>query len=204
MVLDRATFRVGENDLEFMALDKVDLAYQFRGHQIVREGLLDNERLARHGFASSTAGRFRRAGRVTGYIREFGPTEAMASQDGFNFLAATAAHLFDSPQSVVDWMHQVFLNDFQANVGEKVGKGQQLISVERLEPASFYDEAVALRVLQGGSAGLMSSTIVDFRVGRVLGVAIVGTVGDHQRLELATELGLVLEKRIVNVVLGTG
>jgi hypothetical protein len=63
---------------------------------------------------------------------------------------------------------------------------------------------VALRVLQGGVTGLMSSTIVDFRVGRVLGVAIVGTVGDHGRLELAAELGLALEKRIVSVVLGAG
>ena len=59
-------------------------------------------------------------------------------------------------------------------------------------------------MLQGGVTGLMSSTIVDFRVGRVLGVAIVGTVGDHGRLELAAELGLALEKRIVKVVLGGG
>jgi hypothetical protein len=32
----------------------------------------------------------------------------------------------------------------------------------------------------------------------------VGTVGDHQRLEQATGLGLALEKRIVRVVLGAG
>ena len=204
MTLDQATFRVGEDDLEFMVLEKEDLSSEFQGHKSLREGFWDNERLARHGFATSTAPRFRRAGRVTGYIREFGPNAAMESQDGFNFLAATAAHMFSSPQSVVDWMHHIFLHDFQENVGEKVGQGQQLVSIRRLEPANFYDEAVALKVLQGGSSGLMSSTIVDFRVGRVLGVAIVGTVGDHERLELATELGLALEKRIVSVVLGAG
>ena len=66
----------------------------------------------------------------------------------------------------------------------------------------FFDDAVALKVLQGGASGLISSTVIDFRVGRILGVACVGTVGDHQRTELATELALALEKRIVRVVLG--
>jgi|TARA_Y100000294_G_scaffold110709_1_gene102598 hypothetical protein len=166
MAMEHATFRVSEDDLEFLVLEKTDLASEFRGHQLMREGLWDNARLARYAFASSTASRFSRAGRVTGYIREFGPTAAMTPQDGFDFLAATAAHLFDGPQSVVDWMHHIFLNDFQENVGEEVGQGQQIISVQRLEPANFYDEAVALRVLQGDADGLMSSTIVDFRVGR--------------------------------------
>jgi hypothetical protein len=49
---------------------------------------------------------------------------------------------------------------------------------------------------------LVSSTVVDFRVGRILGVAYVGSVGDHTRLEEATELGLALEQNLVSVVLG--
>ena len=61
-----------------------------------------------------------------------------------------------------------------------------------------------MKVLQGGPTGLISSTVVDFRVGRILGVAFLGTVGDHQRLELATELGLALENRIVRIALGGG
>ena len=76
-------------------------------------------------------------------------------------------------------MHDVFIKDFESNVGESVGSEQQLISVERLDPAGLFDEAVALRVLQGGSVGLVSSTVIDFRVGRILGVAFVGAVGDH-------------------------
>jgi hypothetical protein len=44
--------------------------------------------------------------------------------------------------------------------------------------------------------------VIDFRVGRILGVAYVGTVGDHRRLKPTTELGLALERRIVRVVLG--
>ena len=55
--------------------------------------------------------------------------------------------------------------------------------------------------MQGGESGLVSSTVIDFRVGRLLGVAFVATIGDHTRLELATQLGLALEKRMVSVIL---
>ncbi len=48
----------------------------------------------------------------------------------------------------------------------------------------------------------MSSTVIDFRVGRILGVAFTGAVGDHERLDPTTQLAL--EKRIVQVVLGGG
>ena len=204
MSMERATFAISESDLEFMVLGKEALPAEFQGHQVVREGTLDNETMAENGFASSTAERFRTAGRVTGFMREFGPTSNMAAPDGFNFLAATVAHLFDKQDSVTGWMHEIFIKDFEGNVGEGVGEGHQLVSAERLEPKSFFDKAVAMKVLQGGPTGLISSTVVDFRVGRILGVAFVGTVGDHQRLELATELGLALEKRIVRVALGGG
>ena len=85
---------------------------------------------------------------------------------------------------------------------ESVGGGYSLISAQALTHQSFFDDAVALKVLQGGPSGLVSSTVIDFRVGRILGVAFVATVGDHEHLDLATELGLALEKRIVSVALG--
>jgi hypothetical protein len=134
-------------------------------------------------------------------MREFGPTASMSVFDGFNFVGATVAHLFDSPDSVSGWMCDIFIKD-EDNVGESIGNDQQLISVKRLETRGFFDEAVALKVLQGGPTGLLSSTVIGFRVGRVLGVAFVGTVGDHERLELTNQLALTLEKRIVQVVLG--
>ena len=204
MSLDKATFHITEADLEFMVLEQADLPAEFGGHQIVREGVLDNETMAEQGFANSSAARFGEAGRATGFMREFGPTSSMSAPDGFNFLAATVAHLFDLPDSVEGWMHNVFLKDFDNNVGESIGDGHQLVSAERLEPHGFFDQAVGLKVLQGSPTGLVSSTVIDFRVGRILGVAFVGTVGDHERLELATELGLALERRIVKVVLGGG
>ncbi len=200
--LERATYRVSDLDLEYMVLDRSELPDDFQGYQQVRVGVLDNENMAAHGFAGSTADRFRDAGRITGYMREFGPTSEMNVFDGFNFVGSTVAHLFENAESVTSWMHDIFLNDFESNVGESVGEGHQLISVDRLNPSGFFDEAVALKAVQGGPQGVVSSTVVDFRVGRILGVAFVGTVGNHDRLHLAGQLALALEKRIVQVVLG--
>ena len=200
MALDRATFGISEESLQYMVLGKSDMPEEFQGFQVVREGPLDNETMAQHGFQGNTPERFRTLGRVTGFMRELGETSNAG--DGFNFLGATVAHLFDNPKTVTDWMHEVFIKDFEANIGESVGEDQQLISTKRLETSGFFDEAVALNVLQGGTAGLVSSTVLDFRVGRILGVAFVGTVGDHERLDLATQLAQSLERQIVKVVLG--
>ena len=200
MALDRATFGISEESLQYMVLESSDMPEEFQGFQVVREGSLDNETMAQHGFQGNTPERFRTLGRVTGFMRELGETSNAG--DGFNFLGATVAHLFDNPKTVTDWMHEVFIKDFEANIGESVGEDQQLISTKRLETSGFFDEAVALKVLQGGTAGLVSSTVLDFRVGRILGVAFVGTVGDHERLDLATQLAQSLERQIVKVVLG--
>jgi hypothetical protein len=122
--------------------------------------------------------------------------------DGVDFMVATVAHLFETPDAVHEWMHEVFLRDFEENVGEDIGDNQRLVGSERLEPAGFFDEAVALKALHEDNGRLISVTIVDFRVGRVLGVAFVGTLGDHARLDEATELAVALERRIVSVALG--
>ena len=203
LALNRATFRISETDLEFMVLDKESMPEQFRGYQVVREGVLDNQMMAEHGFEGSTAERFRDAGRIAGHMREFGPTSNMPVYDGFDFVGATVVHLFESPEAVSGWMTDVFVKDFEENVGNSVGDSQQLISVQRLETTGFYDEAVGLKVLQGSGAGLLSSTVIDFRVGRLLGVAFIGSVGDHERLEQTLELAHHLEKRMVQVVLGS-
>ena len=134
-------------------------------------------------------------------MREFVSVVPSFGTDGVDFMAATVAHLFDTPESVHEWMHDVFLQDFEANVGAEIGNNQKLLGSERLEPTGFFDEAVALKALHEDNGRLISVTIVDFRVGRVLGVAFVGTLGDHVRLDEATELGVALEQRIVSVAL---
>ena len=203
LALNRATFRITDAELEFMVLDKETMPSDFQGYQVVREGELTNQMMAEHGFAGNTAERFREAGRLGGFMREFGPTADMPVFEGFDFVGATVAHLFENPEAVSGWMQDIFIKDFESNVGNSVGEGQQLISVQRLETSGFYDEAVALKVLQGSAAGLLSSAVIDFRVGRILGVAFVGSVGDHDRLERASELAHTLERRIVQVVLGS-
>ena len=201
--IDRATYSVGESALDLMVLEKTGFPEFFQGHQVIREGLLDNATLAENGFAGSTADRFSDAGRVTGMMRELGPTSNMAMSDGFDFMAASVVHLFDSPDSVHHWMHDIFLKDFEDQIGESVGPGHQLVSATRLEPQGFFDEAVGLRILQGGTNGLISSTVVDYRVGRLLGVVFIGAVGDHDRLRPVEQLGQALEKQMVSVVLGS-
>lgn len=202
--LDRATYSVGESALVDMVLGKPEFPEQFQGHQVIREGPLDNDTLAENGFEGTTAERFRQAGRVTGVMRELGPTSTMGMADGFDFMAASIVHLFDTPDSVHNWMHDIFLKDFEDRIGESVGQGHQLVSATRLEPKGFFDEAVGLKVLQGGVEGLISSTVVDFRVGRLLGVVFIGAIGDYDRLDQVVKLGQALEKRMVGVVLGSG
>ena len=200
--LNRATYRITQDTLAGLVLDRNEFPGDFQAHQVVREGELDNERLARNGFAGNTAERFGEVGRVTGQMRELGPTSTMAMSDGFDFMAASVVHLFDSPESVSSWMHEIFLKDFEDHVGDSVGQGHQLVAATRLDTNGFFDESVALRVLQGGPSGLISSTVVDFRLGRLLGVAFVGTIGDHGRADLTMEIGQALERRMASVVLG--
>ena len=197
-----ATYKMTVHDLEFMTLDQQRLPPTFADYRTAREGPLTNREMAENGFPGSTEERYHEAGRIAGYLREFGPPTPRMSDDGINFVVASVAHLFDTPDSVSDWMSDVFLNDFQRHVGREVGQGQTLVEMQQLEPAGFFDEAIALKAVHSSRNGLVSSTVVDFRVGRILGVAYVGSVGDHTRLEEATELGLALEQNLVSVVLG--
>ena len=200
--LNRATETVRMEDVEAMPLERVELPARFENFQPSRESALDNETMAEHGFPGSDAERFRRMGRQGGYMREFVSVVPSFGTDGVDFMAATVAHLFDTPESVHEWMHDVFLREFELNVGMDIGNNQRLVGSERLEPSGFFDEAVALKALHEDNGRLISVTIVDFRVGRVLGVAFVGTLGDHVRLPEATELAVALEQRIVSVALG--
>lgn len=202
LALHRATFRITDSDLEFMVLDQETMPEHFQGYQIVREGILDNHMMAEHGFDGSTPERFREAGRISGFMKEFGPTADMQVFEGLDFVGATVTHLFETPEAVSGWIKDIFIKDFEENVGNSVGETQQLISVQKLETSGFYDESAALKILQGGPAGVMSSTVIDFRVGRLLGVAFIGSIGDQDRLKMASDLAYSLERRIVQVVLG--
>ena len=100
-------------------------------------------------------------------------------------------------------MSEVFIKQFKNNVNSQVGEGQKLVAVEELEIDDFYDKAVGIRAVQDGDEGVLSTTVIDFRIGRILGVSFVVTVGDHGRTELTTMLGLELERNIVREILAT-
>ena len=77
MAINRATFSITDGHLDQLVLEKADLPPEFSGHQMVREGPLDNRTMAEQGFPGNTEDRFREAGRITGFLREFGPTTNM-------------------------------------------------------------------------------------------------------------------------------
>jgi hypothetical protein len=202
--LDRATYSIRESDLPRMLLDHDELPPAFRDFQLSREGSLSNELMAEQGFPGNSADSFAALGRLTGSVQEFAAPapEGGAIPVGYDFALASVVHLFNDPAGVSRWMQEIFVGQFEVNVGAEVHPGQHLLMVERLPLHGFSDEAVGLRVLQSGPQGPMSSTVVDFRVGRILGVVYIATFGNSERRALAERLGQELERKIVRVVLG--
>jgi hypothetical protein len=202
--LNRATRSITETDLPRMVLDLRELSAEFQGFHPTHDGILDNVTMAEQGFSGSSAGHFAAIGRLTGYVQEFSAPlprgEAIAL--GQDLAVATVAHLFEDPLGVSRWMHEIFLGQFEANVGQEIHTGQHLLMVERLLFGGFSDEAVGLRVLQSGPQGPVSSTVVDFRVGRLLGVVYIAAFGNCERRAIVERLGHLLERKIVRVVLG--
>ena len=201
----QATYNITDQSLENMALDLNNLPDELSGFSPFRESVLDNKLMASHGFPGNTEDKYNAAGRMTGYLREFASPSAIPKrEDGQNIVAATVIHLFENEDSAASWMTNVFVKQFKENIGREVGEDQKLVAVEELEIEDFYDRAVGIRAVQDGVDGILSTTVIDFRIGRILGVSFVVTVGDHGRTELTTMLGLELERNIVRELLTTG
>lgn len=201
--LTRATYTISDALIERMILDPTELPGGLAGFQLARSGYLDNHTMAEQGFPGNSAERFARIGRITGFLAEYANPEASAAEaPGIDVAAGAVVHLFDNEESVQVWMHEIFLRQFEENVGESSRDGSELVSVEKLDARGFADEAVSLRATHRGTVGLVSSTVIDFRVGRLLGVAFVVSTGDLERLEPTTDLALALERRMVAVTLG--
>lgn len=203
--LARATVVATAADLPHMVLTGDRLPPDLRSFEPLREGELDNDTMAGHGFPGNTGASLRALGRITGYMREFGNAEASAElQPGTLLVAATVVHLFDDEDGVERWITDIFVRQFRENVGRPTEEGQELLSAEPFELSAFSDQAVGMRAAQRSPLGIVSSTIVDFRVGRLLGVAFVVSAGPPRggaRPELAEALGRELETQIVRVVL---
>jgi hypothetical protein len=202
--LNRATRSIREGDLPRMVLDLAELPPEFQGFHPSRDGLLDNATMAEQGFPGSSAERFAALGRITGYMQEFAAPVPRGEgiPAGYDLAVATVVHLFEDAPGVSRWMQEIFLGQFEANAGQEVHPDQHLLMVERLPFRGFADEVVGLRVLQSGPQGPVSSTVVDFRVGRVLGVVYLAAFGNCERQAIVERLGHALERKIVRVVLG--
>jgi hypothetical protein len=202
--LNRATRSIREADLPRMVLDLAEIPPEFQGFHPSRDGILDNATMAEQGFPGNSAESFGALGRLTGYVQEF--TAPVPRGEvipvGYDIAVATVVHLFEDATGVSRWMQEIFLGQFEANAGRPIPPDQLLLMVERLTFRGFSDEVVGLRVLQSGPQGPVSSTVVDFRVGRLLGVVYIAAFGNCERQALVQRLGHALERKIVRVVLG--
>jgi hypothetical protein len=202
--LEAATRAIRGEDLPYMAIPAEELPGVLTGFQEGRHGELDNETMAAQGFPGSTTETVAATGRITGYLREFvTPLNAGLGLPELDLMAATVVHLFNDSDQVSRWMRDRFLGEFKSFVGKELGHDQKLISADEVTVDGFSDESVGLHTSQMTESGLISSTVVDFRVGRLLGVAYMVATGDVKRLEPVTEMGLALERRMVRVVLGS-
>lgn len=201
--LSQSTYKISNSmALKNMVLKKDSLPKELEQFVLLRESELDNSTIAMHGFPGSDEKSYEDAGRITGYMREFcSPSPIPQHKDGSNIVAATIVHIFEDENSPHNWMENIFIKQFKDNIGKKVGEDQQLVAVEQLEIDDFYDKSVGIRAVQDGQEGTLSTTIIDFCIGRLLGVTFIVTVGDHGRTELTTMLGLELERSIVKELL---
>lgn len=202
--IHRATQVMTYDDLPRMVLEHRDLPNELQHFIPYHQEFLNNEKMAAEGLPGSSAERFRDIGRLTGYVLDFRAPipEERTIPPGYDVAVATVVHLFVDPQSVTRWIEEVFLHDFESNIDTEIHPNQHLLLAQRLSFTGFADEVAGLRVLQSTENGPVSSTVVDLRVGRVLGVAYIATLGNYNRQELVQELGLTLERKIVRVVLG--
>lgn len=202
--ISESKYEIRAKSLENMVLNIEDLPNELSDFTLLRENVLDNKTLATHGFPNNTEESYTNLGRITGYLREFAsPTAIPQHNDAFNIVAATIVHLFTDEVCAKGWMTNMFVNQFEENLGKEIGDGQKLVTVEKLEIDDFYEHSVGIRAVQDGAEGVLSTTVIDFQMGNLLGVSFVVTVGDHGRTELATMLGLELERSIVRELLST-
>ena len=203
----RMTDTVTSEELAWMVLEHAQLPAEFSSFELLREERLDNETMARHTGGRYTTASLGELGRSSGYARAFAVPQGAPTlrEEPADILeAATVVHLFEQPKDVDRWSDDVFIGGFKDRVGGEEPDGSRLLGVESLKVSGFHEHAAALLVVHEAPEGsVLASTIVDFRLGRLLGVAYVVAKRDASFIELATELGAELERQMVRIVLGS-
>ena len=201
------TDTVTSEELQWMVLDHAQLPADCSIFELLREERLDNETMAKHSGGRQTAASLADLGRTSGYARAFAVPQGaptLREEPAEVLEVATVVHLFERPQDVDRWIDEVFIAGFRDRVGAEEPDGARLTGVETLKVSGFHERAAALLVVhEAPESTVLASTIVDFRLGRLLGVAYVVAKRDHAYVELATELGAALERQMVRVVLDT-
>ncbi|MCH7482253.1 MAG: hypothetical protein IIC31_05415 [Chloroflexi bacterium] len=203
----RMTDTVTSEELAWMVLEHAQLPAEFSSFELLREERLDNETMAKHTGGRHTTASLGELGRSSGYARAFAVPQGAPTlrEEPADILeAATVVHLFEQPKDVDRWIDDVFVAGFKDRVGGEEPDGSRLLGVESLKVSGFHEHAAALLVVHEAPEGsVLASTIVDFRLGRLLGVAYVVAKRDASFIELATELGAELERQMVRIVLGS-
>lgn len=203
--LSRMTYTVASEDLRLMVLDRAQLPEEIAGFDPLREGELDNEALAKRSGAD-TLESLTDAHRLNGYESAFAVAQGastLAEEPAALLEASTAVHLFERPDNVRDWIDGAFVARLRSSVGTEDGEGRRTTGVELLRPPRFHGHSAGLLVVQDVPGGELASTIVEFQLGRVLGVVAAVAKVDRPYLDLAAELGARLERQIVRTVLGS-
>ena len=201
----RMTDAVTSEELQWMVLDRAQLPAECSSFELLREERLDNEAMAKHSGGRQTVASLADLGRTSGYARAFAVPQGaptLREEPAEVLEVATVVHLFERPQDVDRWIDEVFVAGFRDRVGDEDPDGARLMGVETLEVSGFHERSAALLVIhEAPESTVLASTIVDFRLGRLLGVAYVVAKRDKAYVELATELGAALERQMVRVVL---
>ena len=198
----RATDAVAQPDLERMLLHPVDMPPDLTGFVVTRENELDNETMAEHGFPGQTEETIGEAGRISGYLRELSRELEEEPETGLIVSAGMVAHLFRDGESVEHWIDETFLSEFVGNAGRVMDNGHELLHAEEVPVSGFHGKAAAVFAVHDVPVGVIGSTIVDFALGRLLGVGFVVALGSSEHLATARELALRMERRFVSVALG--
>ncbi len=203
--LSQLTLGVMSGDLRFMALDKSQLPDELAGFESLREEDLDNETFAKRSDGPDTVESLTEANRLNGYevgfiVPQGGST--LAEEPSELLEASTAVHLFERAEDAQAWIDKAFVARLRRSVGETDAMDRKVTGVEVLRPSGFHGYSAGLLVLREVPGGELVSTIVEFQVGRVIGVATAVAKVDKTYLDLAVELGSRLERQIVRVVLG--
>ncbi len=200
--LRRATDAVQMADLEHMLLQPADMPPELAGFVVTRENELDNETMAEHGFPGQTEESIGEAGRISGYLREMSRELEEEPVTGTIVSAGMVAHLFRDGASVERWIDETFLSEFVGNAGRILDNGHELLHAEEVPVSGFHGKAAGVFAVHDVPVGVIGSTIVDFALGRLLGVAFVVALGSSEHLAASRELALRMERRFVSVALG--